>query len=134
MGNKKHTEESEKVRLGRVGDRPYWVLYTSIFIRALHQVGAAVFLSSFLLKDIIKIPTLYLIIVLVSGAGLLITEGLRHRQILREFSGLGTIFKLIILGLAYHGWMPAMFAALFAFAFASVSSHAPKSIRHRLLF
>ena len=134
MANTSDMKKSEKVRLGRVGDRPYWVMFISIFIRAIHQVGAAVFLASFLLKDIITIPPLYLIIVFVSGAVLMLTEGLRHRQLLRELSGMGTIFKLVILGLAYHGWVPAMFAALFAFVLASIFSHAPKSIRHRLLF
>lgn len=134
MTQEKNRTDSEKIKLGRVGERPYWVLYLSVFIRAIHQVGAAVFLASFLLKEIITVPHLYLWIVLISGALLLFTEGLRHRQILREFSGIGTMFKLVILGFAYHGWMPAAFCSLFAFVFASISSHAPKKIRHRLIF
>lgn len=133
MTNRKNKKEAEKVRIGRVGERSYWIFYVSIFLRAIHQVGAAVFLASFVLKDI-TMPALYLIIAFVSGMLLLITEGLRHRQILRELTGAATMFKLILLGLAYHGWMPGMFTALFAFVLASLCSHAPKSIRHRLLF
>ncbi len=127
-------KEVEKVKLGRLGDRPYWVLFFSIFVRAIHQVGAAVFLASFLLKDIITPPPIYVFIVFVSGAILLGAESIRHRQLLKELAGVSTLVKLVILGLGYHGWIPAMFAALFAFAFASLFSHAPKSIRHRLLF
>ncbi|MBU1340565.1 MAG: hypothetical protein KKE44_00715 [Proteobacteria bacterium] len=134
MGDKMDTKESREVRLGRIGDRPYWVLIFSIFVRAIHQVGAAVFLGSFLLEDSMNMPQLYLIIVSVSGVILMITEGTRHRQLLRELSGVSTLIKLVLLGLAYHNWLPATPAILFSFVLASVFSHAPKSIRHRLLF
>lgn len=128
------TSGTQKVRTGRIGDRPYWIFIFSIFVRAIHQVGAAVFLASFLIPDIITLPLLYLIIACVSGVILLITEGIRHRQLLRELSGISTIVKVILIGLAYHGWIPAVPAVLFAFFLTSFFSHAPKSIRHRLLF
>lgn len=134
MGNKKDLKEPEKVRLGRVANRPYWVLILSIFVRALHQVGAAVFLGSFLLVDSRQMPQLYLVIASVSGVILLATEGLRHRQLFKELSGVATIIKLVILGLVYHAGLPAIPSVLFIFICAAVFSHAPKSIRHRLLF
>lgn len=134
MTDKKDKKEALKVRTGRIGDRPYWVLIFSIFVRALHQVGAGVFLASFLLEDMITLPPSYLILVAVSGGILLATEGLRHRQLFREVSGFSTIFKLVILGLAYHEMVPATLVVLFVFILASICSHAPKIIRHRLLF
>lgn len=134
MGDRKGTKKVGEIRTGRIGDRPYWVLIFSIFVRAIHQVGAAVFLGSFLLGNSIDLPGLYLIIVCVSGVILLITEGVRHRQLLRELSGISTLIKLILMGLAYHGGVPATPVILFSFVLASLCSHAPKSIRHRLLF
>lgn len=123
-----------EVRMGRIGDRPYWVLMVSVFVRAIHQVGAAVYLGSFLLGQSMNLPVLYLVIVSVSGVILMVTEGVRHRQLLREVSGVSTLFKLVLLGGAYHVWIPAVPVILFSFVLASVCSHAPKSIRHRLLF
>ena len=123
-----------KEALGRTADRPYWVLMLSIGIRAAHQVGAAVFLASFLFKESLALPDSYLILVCATGVILLGTEGLRHRQLLRELAGVSTLVKLMIFGLAFHGWVPATPAMVVAFVLASVCSHAPKSIRHRLLF
>ena len=125
-------ENSE--RMGRIGDRPYWVLTLSILIRVLHQVGAAVLLAAYLLDAIPGPPLLYVIIALVSGGLLLGTEWMRHRQILRELAGMITIAKLLLLGAAYHGFLPLPTTVLLAFVIASVGAHAPKKVRHRLLF
>jgi hypothetical protein len=134
MADGKDSVKAEKVRLGRLGDRPYWMYIFSIFIRAVHQVGAGVFLTSFLFKDTMPLPRLYLIIVSVSGVLLLVVEALKHRQLLRELLGVSTLIKLAILGLVYHGWVPATIPVLFVFVLSSICSHAPKSFRHRLLF
>ena len=124
----------ENVKMGRIGDRPYWVLSLSILIRALHLVGAAVFLTSFLLPEVARPPVSYQAIVFGSGGVLLFTEWLRHRQICRELSGASTLVKLVLLGGAYHGFWPAREAVLLAFVLAAVASHAPKLVRHRLLY
>jgi len=121
-------------RMGRIGDRPYWMFSLSIVIRALHQVGAAVFLAGFLLDIRPQISPKYVVIVLVTGGLLLASEWLRHRQIHREVSGMVTLVKLLFLGAAYHGLLPAQGAVLLAFILASLGSHAPKEYRHRLLF
>ena len=134
MTDKGKTKKAGQVRMGRKSDRPYWILVFSIFVRAIHQVGAAVFLASFLLPDSVNLPHIYLIIVSVSGVILLITEGIRHRQWFRELIGISTTIKLVFWGLAYHDGLPAMPTALFSFILASICSHAPKTIRHRLLF
>ena len=42
-------EKNAAPALGPVAPRPYWLVLFSVVIRALHQVGAAVYLSSFLL-------------------------------------------------------------------------------------
>ncbi|HEY5673381.1 MAG TPA: hypothetical protein VIR78_06745 [Malonomonas sp.] len=120
--------------MGRIGDRPYWALNFSLLVRAAHQVGAAVFLAAFLLDAIPGPPKIYLLIALVSGVLLLAAEWLRHRQIFRELAGMITLVKLILLGAAYHGYLPATATVLLAFLIASVGAHAPKKVRHRLLY
>ncbi len=125
---------SDRENMGRIGARPLWVLYLSIGIRAIHQVGAAVFLTSFLIQDIGRPPMIFLTISIVSGFALVITEGMRHRQMYREVSGVSTIIKLILLGAAFHGFLPVTGTVLISFVLASISSHTPKLIRHRLLF
>lgn len=119
--------------MGRVVDRPYWLLNFSVFIRAAHQVGAAVFLASFLFPQT-PLPLFYLVLTVVSGVGLVGTEYMRHRQLYREFAGLVTIVKMLLLGAAYHGIVPAMPAVVCAFVLASVGAHVAKNIRHRMLF
>ena len=120
--------------MGRIGHRPYWVLNLSVAIRAAHQVGAALFLAVYLLPTAAPLPSIYLALVMVSGGGLLFTEWLRHRQLAREVSGLVTIVKVILLGAAYHGFLPAPMAVLAAFIVASLGAHAPKPVRHKLLY
>jgi hypothetical protein len=124
---------SGKVKIGRTADRPYWMVVVSIIIRAFHQVGAAVFLTLFLMNSSPTIPFFYIALASVTGIILICTEGLRHRQLLREVSGVVTVAKLFILGLVYHGLLPAVPSVLFVFLAASFFSHAPKNIRHRLL-
>lgn len=133
MHKKRKADSGKNAKLGRTADRPYWVVIFSILIRALHQVGAAVFMAVFLLKDLPRIPEFYLVLAAATGVVLVLTEGLRHRQLFREVSGIITVLKLILLGLAYHGWLPVVPAVLFVFLSASFFSHAPKNIRHRLL-
>jgi len=124
----------EENKMGRIGNRPYWVLNISILIRSAHQVGAAVFLATFLLNERVHPPSLYLVLVFGSGVALFFTEWMRHRQILRELSGVTTLAKLLLLGLGFHGIIPGPAAVLSAFLIASVSAHAPKLVRHRLLY
>lgn len=134
MFKKKKAIAGQVEKMGRIGNRPYWVLALSIFIRAAHQVGAAVFLAAYLLGEPGPPSTFFLYLVTGSGAALVCTEWLRHREILREFSGVATFLKLVLLGLALHGLLPLKATVLIAFVLASVSSHAPKLLRHRLLF
>lgn len=123
----------ESSKMGRIGNRPYWVLSVSILIRAVHLVGAAVFLTAFLL-DRARPPSLYVWMAAASGVILLVTEWIRHRQILRELAGVSTLVKLLLLGAAFHGFFPTRETVLLVFVLAAVASHAPKLVRHRLLF
>lgn len=134
MTDKREPRMETKERLGRIGPRPFWVFKLSILIRAVHQVGAAVFLTSYLLSDSPAVPLLYLLLATLSGVALFFTEWLRHRQIYREISGVSTLTKLLLVGLAFHGLLPGTPAVLAGFLLASISSHAPKQYRHRLLF
>lgn len=119
---------------GRIGERSYWVLCLSVGVRTLHQVGAAVFLTGYLLEKADEFPVVYTLLAVVSGFALVVTEWLRHRQLYREFAGVVTLGKCLFLGAAIHGLLPAMPAVLLAFVVASMGAHAPKNVRHRLLY
>lgn len=122
------------VNMGRIGDRPYWVYLLSIPVRVVHLVGAAVFLAGYLLDTLPGPPMVYVVVALVSGGLLLGIEWWRHRQCFRELSGLLTLMKILLLGAAYHGFLPLQGTVLLAFGIASLGAHAPKKLRHRLLF
>ncbi len=111
-----------------------WALHLSNIFRAVHQVGAAVFLTCFLLPDHFQLPSFFTVLVCVSGVILFGFEGLRHRQIFRELTGMVTFIKVILVGLAFHGHGNGVILVLSAYVVASLSSHAPRDIRHRLLF
>jgi len=128
----KNSSKTKHVRMGRTTDRPYWMMILSIIVRAVHQIGAAVCLGAFVLGA--ELPWLYLVLAGISGCLLMLTEALRHRQLLREAAGVITLVKAGIVGMALHGWIPAVPSVLFAFALASFYSHAPKTIRHRIWF
>lgn len=134
MDDRINSEDPSGVRMGKKADRPYWVLIFSILVRAAHQVGAGVFLASFLFRGSLALPPFYLVLVLATGGMLLITEGMRHRQFFREIIGVSTIVKLILLGMAVHGRVWVSFLVVTAFVLAAVCSHLPKKIRHRLIF
>lgn len=134
MSENKKSYFNDNQRMGRIGPRPLWVLKLSIVIRAIHQIGAAVFLAAYLLDDIPAVPPDYLLLAVISGVFLLFTEWLRHRQIHRELSGLGTMVKLLLLGVGFHGLLPQTATVVCAFLVASICSHAPKQFRHRLLY
>lgn len=127
-------QKDKALVLGRVNQRPYWLVLFSVIIRALHQVGAAVYLSSFVLAGIQGPPVFYLLLSVISGGVLLCTEGARHPQFYREVAGWATIVKLLLLGVAYHGYLPPPAAVLAAFLVAAVGAHLPKDLRHRLVF
>lgn len=124
---------ADKARQGRTVQRPYWLLTMSILLRACHQVGASVFLCSFLFASGDGFPRWSSDLAVVSGVLLLAAEAMRHRQIYREVSGLVTIVKCVLLGVAVHGPLPAAPAVLVAFIAASIGAHAPKNIRHRIV-
>lgn len=134
MVERKKTAKYDATKLGKIGYRPFWVLKLSICLRALHQVGAAVFLASFLLEEVNGPPRMYLLLTVISGGALLLAEAMRHRQFYRELSGLTTFTKLILLGLAFHSISPQTITVVIVFLLSSISSHAPKLFRHRLFF
>jgi hypothetical protein len=133
MGDKAGKVCGNAVKMGRIGYRPYWVFTLSILIRALHQVGAAVFLAAYLLDAVPEPPVEYVAVVMLTGVLLFCSEWLRHRQVYREISGMATWLKLLLLGAAFHGFLPEQVMVLLAFIIASIGSHAPKEVRHRLL-
>ncbi len=127
-------EKKDDTGMGRIGERPYWVLNLSIVIRALHQVGAAVFLTAFLFAKEFSLPSSYLYLVFITGFALIFTEWLRHRQVFREVSGIATLIKLVLLGAAFHQFLPVTFTVVVTFLLASICSHAPKKVRHKLMY
>ena len=127
-------EKNAAPALGPVAPRPYWLVLFSVVIRALHQVGAAVYLSSFLLDGIVGPPALYLWLSILTGVILVLTEGMRHRALYREVGGLATLVKLVLLGVAYHGYLPPTVTVTLAFFIAAIAAHLPRDLRHRLVF
>ena len=125
---------NSELKLGPVGPRPYWVVIVSVVIRALHQVGSAVYLSSFLLDEIVGPPAFYLWLAIGSGFALVGTETMRHRALYREIAGLATVLKVVFLGVAFHGYLPETATVVVAFFLAALAAHLPKDIRHRLVF
>ncbi len=119
---------------GPVSPRPYGIVLLSVLIRALHLVGAAVYLGSFLLDGTTGLPQFYLWLCIGSGLLLLFTEGWRHRMWYREVCGAATIVKLALLGIAFHGYLPEAATVLAAFVIAALGAHLPKDIRHRILY
>ena len=127
-------EAKSELELGPVGPRPYWVVLVSVVIRAIHQVGSAVYLSSFLLDNIVGPPAFYLWLAVITGLALIGTEAMRHRALYREVAGLATILKVVLLGIAFHGYLPETATVVVAFFIAALAAHLPKNIRHRLIF
>lgn len=127
-------KKENSANMGRIVDRPRWVLYVSLPIRAIHQIGAGVVLAAYLLGTLPGPPIFYLILAWVSGALLLLTEWMRHRQIFRELAGSITLLKILVIGAAYHGFLPPLETMLLAFFIASLGAHAPKQVRHKLLY
>lgn len=121
-------------KMGRIGNRPFWVLSVSIIVRAIHLMGAAVVLTTFVQGGMIRPPAFYTGIAFGSGMILLFTEWLRHRQIYRELAGMATFVKVLLLGAVYHGVLPMRETVLLVFFLAAVAAHVPKLVRHRLLF
>ncbi len=134
MGEKTGNNSDNSTKTGRIGDRPYPVFIFSLLARAAHQIGAAVFLAAYLLDAIPGPPRFYVLLAVLSGGLLLTTEWMRHRQAYRELSGAITLVKMLLLGAAYHGFLPLQETVLLAFIGASLAAHAPKKVRHRLLF
>jgi hypothetical protein len=125
---------SSSLSLGRTEHRPYWVLLCSVAVRAAHQIGAAVFLTSFLFTGMVIPAGNYTWLAVISGFVLLATEGMRHREMYREVSGVATGIKCVLIALAVHGLLPGTPLIITAFILASLAAHAPKNIRHKLLY
>ncbi len=126
-------QKSPATKLGRTWARPAWMRNISVLVRALHQIGAAVFLAGCLFADG-KIPPFYLYLVNITGILLVITEGIRHREMYRELFGIAILIKLILLGLCFHRILPLGPTALAAFFLSALTAHFPKKYRHMLLF
>ena len=121
-------------RLGIARKRPYWLFLFSVAVRSLHLLGAAVYLGFFLLGGTGRPPAWCIGLACVTGVVLMVTEGLRHVQFYREYAGISTFVKLILLGLAFHGLLPDAPTVTAAFIVAAFGAHLPKEIRHRLMY
>jgi len=126
-------KEKEYVKLGRTEQRPYWAMLGSVLVRALHQLGAGVFLGAVLLMQS-PVPRAFVVLASMSGGVLWLLEWWRHREILRELGGVATIIKLVLIGAAVHGMLPDKSTLVVVFLLASVCAHLPKNLRHRMLF
>ncbi|WP_305044214.1 hypothetical protein [Geoalkalibacter sp.] len=127
-------ENDEGAKMGRIGERPAWVRHLSLPIRALHQLGAAVILAAGLFDAFPEPSGVYLALTLLSGGLLMAGDWMQHRQLPRELVGVVTLLKILLFGAAYHGYLPAQGSVLLVFLAAAIVAHAPRKIRHRLLY
>lgn len=134
MRQKSVNSDMKNAKMGRIGDRPYWMRQLSLPVRALHLVGASVVLAAYLLAIPGGAPLPYLWVAVVSGLLLLGADALQHRQLFRELTGVVTLLKILVFGAAFHGFIPLAETALLIFIVAVITAHAPKHVRHRLLF
>lgn len=132
--HEKAATTENRIPMGRIGDRPLWILNLTLLVRAAHQVGVAVFLTFFLIEPVSRPPAFYLWLAVISGALLTFSEWLRHRQIFREVAGTVSLAKIFLLGAAFHHYLPPQATVLLVFLLAAVAAHAPKKVRHRLLY
>lgn len=130
----KKTKIESRGKVGVIVDRPYWMVYVSITARAIHQLGAAIFLATYLLNHpVLQTRQVSLAVAALSGLLLMGVEAFRHRQFLREVFGLVTVLKVFFIGLAFHAWLAPVPTLFLVFFVASLASHAPRGIRHRML-
>lgn len=124
----------DRVRLGRTGNRPIWGLWLSICVRCVHQLGVAALIGYLFFRDGGDAAGMLLWLTTGSGLLLCITEGARHREMYREISGVVTIGKCVLLGLGVHQILPQLPVILLVFVAASLAAHAPRQVRHRLVW
>lgn len=134
MRQKSANSEMNNTKIGRIGDRPLWMRHLSVPVRALHLVGVAVLLAAYLLHIPGGAPQPYLWMAVVTGLLLMGADALQHRQLLRELTGVVTLVKILVFGAAFHGFFPLLETTLLLFIVAAITAHAPKHVRHRLLF
>jgi hypothetical protein len=109
-------------RMGRIGHRPFWILHLSVLIRAVHQVGAAVYLAAYLLGAGISPTSGYALVAYFSGVLLVFTWP--DRQLYREIALATLSFSSVPRCI-----LPAVWAVLTAFVLASICAHLPKQLR-----
>jgi hypothetical protein len=121
-------------KLGRVGDRPFWIRSGSVFIRAAHLLAAGAVAGAYLLNVEDPGVRTWWIVAGISGVLLVVAELIRHVELYREVAGWATIFKLVLIGSipALASAAPWLMSA--AFVVAVVGAHSPRNWRHRKLF
>ncbi len=120
-------------QLGRVWHRPMWLYWLSLWTRAAHQLGVALLLG--FLFFVPEEPSSVLVwAAMGSGLVLVMLEAVRHREMYREFSGVVTIGKTLLLGAAMHQLLPRLPVFLLVFIVAALVAHAPKRLRHRVFW
>ncbi len=122
------------VKLGRTGDRPQWLRTGSVFVRAVHLIGAGALLGGYLFGVERSLMLPYVWVTLASGLVLIGTEFARHRQLYREVAGWSTIVKILILLTLPLFRDHAGTLMIVVFLIAGIGAHLPRRYRHRLLF
>ncbi len=127
------SRKPEKPTLGRTWYRPLWLFWGSLLVRTAHLLAVALFLGSVVFGH--QRASLWLVwAAMGSGLLLIVTEGVRHREMYREFFGVVTMVKCLLLGAAMHQLLPQLPVFFVVFVVAALAAHAPKQLRHRLLW
>ena len=124
----------DESKLGKVGDRPFWIRTGSVFIRAAHLLAASAVAGVYLWNVEATGVHTWWIVAGVSGVLLLVAESIRHRELYRELAGWATILKLILVGGIFAAPAAATWLMSAAFVVAVLGAHCPGRWRHRKLF
>ena len=103
--------------------------WIGIFLRTLHLIGVAGVGGTFLFKQPLTIGYPYLLLVMISGFGMMIMDILSNVYYLIQVRGLAIIAKLIILLAGYFMGLEA-YLLIIVIIISGVISHAPAKMRY----
>lgn len=125
---------AENIKLGKVGERPFWIRTGSVFVRAAHLLAASAVLGACLWGVEGRGLHAWWLCAGISGVLLVIAEFVKHLELYREVAGWSTLLKLVVLACCFVVPVGAPWLMAGAFVIAVVGAHSPRVWRHRRLF
>ena len=107
--------------------------WVNISLRTFHLIGVAGVGGAFLYNSPQPAWEPYLLLLVTSGAGMLLLDIWSNTQSLVQVRGIATIVKIIILLIAFYTGMEAYFL-ITVVVISGIMSHAPGRVRYRVVF